>query len=305
MGTPMIPRDLRGYGQNPPKLRWPGGARLAVSLVVNIEEGAELSLSAGDERNEGIYEVNDRVEGYADPCMLSHFEYGTRVGYWRVLDMLSDHGIAGTFSACGRAIEQSPWMASEAVARGHEVSAHGYRWERHAEMDEDQERQVIRRTIDGITAGAGVRPVGWHTRSASSVNTRRLLIEEGGFLYDSDAYNDDLPYFVDGLETPHVILPYSFDTNDMRFSNHGGFVYGDDFARYCIDAFNRLWDEAATTPKMMSIGLHPRIIGRPARIGGLETLLKHILSRDDVWIAPRRDIAAFWIQSQGETQTAP
>ncbi len=295
----MINRDLRGYGPNPPTTRWREDARIAVSIVVNIEEGAELSLSTGDEKNEGVYEVNDLVEGYPDPCMVSHFEYGSRVGYWRILDTLEEHGVNATFSTCGRAVEVSPWLASEAVVRGHEISAHGYRWERHAEMDEEDERSVIRHTIDEITKSAGVRPVGWHTRSASSVNTRRLLIEEGGFLYDSDAYNDDIPYLVDGIKKPHVIMPYSFDTNDMRFFNQGGFIRSEDFACYCIDAFDNLWNEGCKTPRMLSIGLHPRIIGRPGRIGGLKTLLDHILSHDEVWVAPRRDIAEFWIKTQG------
>ena len=295
----MINRDLRGYGPNPPTTRWREDARIAVSIVVNIEEGAELSLSTGDEKNEGVYEVNDLVEGYPDPCMASHFEYGSRVGYWRILDTLEEHGVTATFSTCGRAVEVSPWLASEAVVRGHEISAHGYRWERHAEMDEEDERSVIRHTIDEITKSAGVRPVGWHTRSASSVNTRRLLIEEGGFLYDSDAYNDDIPYLVDGIKKPHVIMPYSFDTNDMRFFNQGGFIRSEDFACYCIDAFDNLWNEGSKTPRMLSIGLHPRIIGRPGRIGGLKTLLDHVLSHDEVWVAPRRDIAEFWIKTHG------
>ena len=295
----MINRDLRGYGPNPPTTRWREDARIAVSIVVNIEEGAELSLSTGDEKNEGVYEVNDLVEGYPDPCMVSHFEYGSRVGYWRILDTLEEHGVTATFSTCGRAVEVSPWLASEAVVRGHEISAHGYRWERHAEMDEEDERSVIRHTIDEITKSAGVRPVGWHTRSASSVNTRRLLIEEGGFLYDSDAYNDDIPYLVEGIKKPYVIMPYSFDTNDMRFFNQGGFIRSEDFACYCIDAFDNLWNEGSKTPRMLSIGLHPRIIGRPGRIGGLKTLLDHVLSRDEVWVATRRDIAEFWVKTHG------
>ncbi len=288
-------RDLRGYGGEPPDPKWPNGARLALSFVVNVEEGAELSLTAGDERNEAVYEVRDEVVGAADPCMLSHYEYGTRAAYWRVMDVLARGGARVTMSACARAFELSPWLAQDAIARGHEVSAHGYRWESHAGMSEAQERAVIAKTVATITRAAGVRPVGWHTRSASTVNTRRLLVEEGGFLYDSDAYNDDLPYLVDVAGTRHVVVPYSFDTNDMRFGPGGGFVLASDFSTYVIDAIDWLLREGQTAPKMLSVGLHLRIIGRPARIGALERILDHARERGSVWIATRADIARHWL----------
>ena len=199
-------------------------------------------------------------------------------------------------SACARAVELSPWLARDAVGRGHEVSAHSYRWERHAGMSEGEERAVIARTVKTITEAAGVRPVGWHTRSASTVNTRRLLVEEGGFLYDSDAYNDDLPYVVEVAGRRHVVLPYSFDTNDMRFSPGGGFTLGSDFATYVTDAFDWLWREGG---RMMSLGLHTRIIGRPGRIGALERVLEHVAARGQVWIATRAEIARHWRRRQG------
>jgi allantoinase len=294
-------RDFRGYGGAPPDARWPGRARVAVSIVVNVEEGAELSLSMGDERNEARYELVDEVVGAVDPCMESHFEYGTRAGYWRLMALLERFGVPATVSACARALEQSPWLARDALGRGHEIACHGYRWETHAAMPEEVEREVIARSVETITRVAGVRPVGWHTRSASSVNTRRLLVEEGGFLYDSDAYDDDLPYLAEVSGRAHVVLPYSFDTNDMRFQAGGGFTLARDFATYVTDAFDWLWREGATTPKMLSIGLHLRIIGRPGRVAGLEQVLAHITGREGVWVARRADVARHWRALHGLT----
>lgn len=290
----MSRRDFQGHGSRPPDPRWPGESRLAVSIVVNVEEGAELSLADGDERNEFVHEVVEEVVGVPDLCMESHFEYGMRAGYWRIAELLDRFGVKATFSASARALERSPWLARDIRARGHEIGAHSYRWERHAHLDERAEREVIRRAVTAIAAAAGARPVGWHTRSSPSPNTRRLLVEEGGFLYDSDAYNDDLPYVVDVVGRPHVVLPYAFDTNDMRFTRAGGFVQGDDFARYCLAAFDWLYKEGARTPKMMALGLHLRIIGRPGRIGGLETVLEHFCARDGVWFARREEIAHHW-----------
>ena len=298
-------RDFRGYGGHPPPVRWPNDARLAVSLVVNVEEGAELSLGMGDEANEFVYEAIERVEGVRDLCMESHYEYGTRAGWPRIRAVLARYGVRATLNACGRAIACSPWLAEEAVADGHELSCHGWRWERHVHMDQAHERRVIAETVTAIASAAGVPPVGWHTRSATSPNTRRLLVEHGGFLYDSNAYNDDLPYVVEVLGRTHVVLPYAFDTNDMRFSNGGGFVFGDDFARYCIDAFERLYEEGAGAPRMMSVGLHLRIIGRPARIGGLERFLAHAAARPGVWFARRDDIARAWRAGLGLPEWAP
>ncbi|SEP29971.1 Peptidoglycan/xylan/chitin deacetylase, PgdA/CDA1 family [Methylobacterium sp. ap11] len=290
-------RDFRGYGGRPPKVIWPGGARLAVSVVVNVEEGAELSLGMGDERNESVYEVVEEVVGSRDLCMESHFEYGPRAGWPRIRSLLSAYGVAATLNANGRAVALSPWLAQEAVADGHEVAAHGWRWERHAGMGEAEERAAIAKAVAAIRDATGRAPVGWHTRSATSDNTRRLLMEQGGFLYDSNAYNDDLPYLVPGREgRPHVVLPYAFDTNDMRFQRGGGFVFGDDFARYCIDAFDRLYAEGGDAPRMLSVGLHLRIIGRPGRIGGLERFLAHAAAHEGTWFARRDAIAGHWLR---------
>ncbi|MBY0331037.1 MAG: allantoinase PuuE [Acetobacteraceae bacterium] len=293
-GMPHPDRDLAGYGRSPPAPGWPEDARLALSFVVNVEEGAELSLTSGDARNEATHEIREEVEGHPDPCMETHFAYGARAGLWRILDLFDAFGVKATFSACGRAVAATPVLAAEPAARGHEVSAHGWRWERHAGMEEATERAVIARTIEAITEACGARPVGWHTRSAPSVNTRRLIVEEGGFLYDSDAYDDDLPRVVHVGGTPHVILPYAFDTNDMRFAPGGGFVQAEDFGRYCIAAFDWLMREGQAAPRMMSVGLHLRIIGRPARMRGLEMLLEHVARTPGTWVARRADIARHW-----------
>jgi peptidoglycan/xylan/chitin deacetylase (PgdA/CDA1 family) len=274
-------------------------------VVINVEEGAELSLGMGDEANEFVYEAVQRVDGHRDLCMESHFEYGTRAGWPRLRAMLRDYGVRATLSCNGRAIAISPWVAQEAVADGHEIAAHGWRWESHVGMDEAHEREVIAATAQVLGSAAGTPPVGWHTRSATSLATRRLLVEHGGFLYDSNAYNDDVPYAVTVQGQPHVVLPYAFDTNDMRFSNGGGFVQADDFATYCMGAFDRLLQESAHAPKMLSIGLHLRIIGRPARIGGLERFLAHATKAPGVWFARRDEIAHAWRAANGLAPWTP
>ena len=283
-------RDLKGYWKADPAPCWPNGARLAVSFVVNIEEGAELSIGQGDERNESKYEAIEEILNAPDPCMESHFGYGPRRGYQRIVEALDAYSAKATFSTCGRAAEVTPWLIEDAVSRGHEISCHGWRWETHAGMTLDTERDVIRRTFDTISDIAGIAPVGWHTRSATSPQTRVLLKEHGGFVYDSNAYDDDVPYMDEGL----VILPYAFDTNDMRFAPGGGFVQIQDFVDYVIAGFDRLYAEGAQASRMMSIGLHTRIIGRPSRIGGLENILSHIAGKTDVWVASRKEIAACW-----------
>jgi len=288
-------RDFQGYGGVPPAACWPGDARIALSIVLNFEEGAELAVADGDERNEKTYEIIEEVRDAADPCMMSHYEYGTRAGYWRIVDVLAEHGANVTVSTCGRAAERSPALLRDAAERGHEIACHGYRWENRAHMPEAAERRDINRTFDAVRDACGREPVGWHTRSAPSVNTRRLLVEHGSFLYDSDAYNDDLPYVCTDYGRPHVVVPYAFDTNDMRFAPGGGFVQAADFATYCIGAFDRLFREGDKgRPKLMSVGLHLRLIGRPARIGGLEAFLEHVNRKGGTWICRRGDVARHW-----------
>jgi peptidoglycan/xylan/chitin deacetylase (PgdA/CDA1 family) len=288
-------RDLLGYGGSPPDPGWPGGARVAVSLVVNFEEGAEYSIADGDGENEGVYEIEQRLVGQPDPTIDSHFEYGSRAGWWRVMDLLERRGAKATVSACGQAVERLPMLAADAVRRGHEVSAHGWRWESHHALDEATERERIALTVRAIRQATGIRPVGWHTRSPASYRTRRLLVEEGGFLYDSDAYNDDLPYFVQVGGRRHLVLPYAFDTNDMQFFHTQRFRGAADFAEYVIEAFDWLHREGAHAPKMLSLGLHLRMIGRPGRIGALDRILRHIADKGEAWVARRVDIAHHWL----------
>lgn len=294
----MNTRNFSGYGNQLPALRWPGGKGLAVSFVLNIEEGAELTLSAGDERNENTHEVVHEIVGARDFCMESHFEYGARVGYRRIVREFVSRGIPLTLNVCARALEATPWVADDARAHGFELCCHGWRWESHAGMPEAQERAVIARCVATIERLSGRRPVGWHTKSSRSEATRRLLVEQG-FLYDSDAYNDDRPYFVDVEGRRHLVLPYAFDTNDMRFFNGGAFVRGQDFADYVADACDWQLREVGDAPAMLTIGLHTRIIGRPARMAGLVRILDDLRAQADVWLATREAIARHWIAAAG------
>ncbi len=297
-GKKLYERNFIGYHGNPPHPQWPDKARVAVSFVVNFEEGAELTISGGDERNESSYETIAEIVGYPDPCMESHYEYSTRAAYWRVMSVFAEFGIPVTLSACGKAVATSPWLAQDAVKRGHEVACHGWRWEQHYHMGVEEERSAISKTVEAIEEATGIRPVGWHTRSTPSVNTRRLLVEEFDFEYDSDAYNDDLPYFLQFGNRSHVVVPYAFDTNDMRFQfGNEHFKRATDFSFYINDAFDWLWEEGEMAPKMMSIGLHLRRIGRPGRIGGLHNILSHMTGRGQTWFARRRDIARHWRQT--------
>jgi peptidoglycan/xylan/chitin deacetylase (PgdA/CDA1 family) len=241
-----------------------------------------------------VYEIEQHLVGQPNPAIDSHFEYGSRAGWWRIMELLGQHNAPVTVSSSGRAVERVPLLARDAVRRGHEIAAHGWRWEGHADLGEAEERDRIARTVAAIKAVTGVRPVGWHTRSPGSADTRRLLVEEGGFLYDSDAYNDDLPYFVEVAGKRHLVLPYAFDSNDMQFFHTNRFSGAGDFASYVIDAFDWLHREGAHAPKMMSIGLHLRIIGRPGRIAALDKILGHMADRGAAWIARRIDIANHW-----------
>jgi peptidoglycan/xylan/chitin deacetylase (PgdA/CDA1 family) len=211
------------------------------------------------------------------------------------MEVLERHGAKVTVSASGRAVERLPVLAQDAVQRGHEISAHGWRWESHHALDEATERERIAMTVAAIRRATGIRPVGWHTRSPGSYRTRRLLVEEGGFLYDSDAYNDDLPYFVEVGGRRHLVLPYAFDSNDMQFLHSNRFSGAADFSAYVIDAFDWLHTEGAHAPKMMSVGLHLRMIGRPGRIGALDRVLRHMTDKGGAWIARRVDIAQHWL----------
>jgi len=294
-------RDLVGYGNTPPQGRWPNGARLAVSIVVNYEEGSERSLAMGDPDQEamtewGNYPMPPHIRNLA---MESMYEYGARVGVWRVLEMLAETGVRATFFACALPFEQNPAVARAAVDAGHEICSHGYRWEEVFRLSEQEEREHIRLAVESFQKTCGKRPVGWYCRYGASTRTRRLVVEEGGFLYDSDAYNDDVPYFVEVSGKRHLVVPYTPDINDFCFWNSPGFVQADDFFIYLKESFDVLYAEAARYTRMMSIGLHPRIIGRPGRIRGLRRFIDYAKQFPDVWFATREEIARAWLQQHG------
>ena len=292
-------RDFIGYGKQKPKIFWPQNNKIAVSFVVNIEEGAELSISSGDSQNEHVYENNKtKILNVPDLCMESHFEYGLRSGIWRIFNIFDKFDLKATFSCCSLALEKSPWLVDEILNRNHEISAHGVKWISHAYLNREEEKKIINDCYSSIFKLSGHAPMGWHTKSSTSPFTRDLLIEHGGFIYDSNAYNDDIPYVVKKKDQKFVIIPYSFDTNDMRFDGNNGFVKGDDFNIYCKESFNQLLLETKDgSPRMMSIGLHPRIIGKPGRIKGLEDFIKYIKTFKNVWIPKRIDIAKYCLEN--------
>ena len=287
-------RDFYGYGPTPPAVKWPGKAPLAISFVLNIEEGAEFSVTSGDPYNEDTHEVRNRIEGSPDLCMESHFEYGARAGYWRIMRAFEEANIPITLNACARGLLATPWVAEKALARGDELCCHGWRWEAHAGMALEAERALIAQCVQSFIKVSGKAPAGWHTKSSASVNTRALLVEHGGFLYDSDAYNDDLPYYLTVSGKPHLVLPYGFDTNDMRFFVNHDLVLGQHFCDYTMDAVRALMQEGVDAPRMLTIGLHTRIIGRPGRMIGLINLIK-ALKALPVWFATREQLARHWL----------
>ena len=295
-------RDLIGHGRYTPQIKWPGGARVAVSLVINYEAGAENSFAAGDQTQEGIGEfampINPANPAIRDLITESTFEYESRAGIWRLARLLDEFNIKSTFYACGMALKLNPAVGEYIAEAGHEPCSHGWRWEELWRLTEDQEREHLHLAIDAIRETCGTRPVGWFSRGAASERTRRLLVEEGGFLYDSDAYNDDLPYMTTVMGQQHLVLPYSFAFNDMRFV-FPGFSDPMSFANYLTMAFDDLWEEGATNPKMMSIGLHPRWVGQPGRTRALRVFLEHALNKGGVWFAPRKEIAQWWLQQTG------
>jgi len=293
-------RDLVGYGRDIPGGHWPNGARLAINVVVNYEEGSERSFAMGDPDQEpmtewGSYPLPKAVRNIA---METMYEYGSRVGIWRILDALADADIRSTFFACAVAFEQNPAVAKAAVAAGHEICSHGYRWEEVFRLSEEEEREHIRLAVQSFEETCGRRPSGWYCRYGPSVRTRRLLIEEGGFLYDSDAYNDDVPYFVHVDGHKRLVVPYTCDINDLRFWNSPGLSQADDFFHYMRESFDTLYAEAARGPRMMSIGLHPRMIGRPGRIRSLKRFFDYAKQYSDVWFTTREEIAGAWLQRE-------
>ena len=292
------PRDLIGHGAKAPDPKWPGGARLALQIVMNYEEGGERSILHGDDFAEAfLQEVvgMQPLKGVRNMQVESIYEYGTRVGFWRLRRLFAERDVKISVFAVGMALERHPQAAAALVEAGHEVVSHGWRWIDYQFVGEDEEREHIRLAIESLTKATGSRPRGWYTGRLSP-NTRRLVVEEGGFLYDSDAYNDDLPYWVLVSGKPHLVIPYTLDNNDMKFGMPQGFNTGDDFFTYLRDAFDVLYAEGATAPKMMSVGLHMRLAGRPGRFAALRRFLDHVQRHRDVWICRRIDIAHHWIR---------
>lgn len=294
------PRNLVGYGEHPPHAAWPDKARIAVSFVLNYEEGGEMCLLHGDHESEAyLHEVpgTPPLMGQRNMNIESVYEYGSRAGFWRIRRLFMERGLTLTIYGVGMALERHPDAARAMVEAGFEIASHGYRWVDYQNMSEDEEREHIRLAIEAIEQTTGSRPVGWYT-GRNSPNTRRLVVEEGGFLYDSDSYADDLPYWELVEEKPHLVIPYTLDNNDMKYGVLNGFSDGDSFYTYLKDAFDVLYAEGEDAPKVMSIGLHCRLAGRPGRAAALARFLDYVQSHDRVWVTTRADIARHWIATR-------
>ena len=295
------PRDLIGYGQNPPKADWPGNARIALQFVLNYEEGGESNVLHGDAGSEKFLSEIIGAQSYParHMSMESVYEYGSRAGVWRILREFQLRGLPLTIFGVAMAMRRHPELASIFISLGHEVACHGLRWIHYQDTDEITEREHMQNALDIIKQLTGVMPQGWYT-GRDSPNTRRLLVENGNLLYDSDYYGDDLPFWTevetsDGTAKPHLVVPYTLDTNDMRFATAQGFNSGEQFYQYLRDSFDVLYKEGESRPKMLSVGLHCRIAGRPGRFAALQRFLDHVQSHDRVWICRRIDIAHHWI----------
>jgi len=292
------PRDLIGYGTSPPRAEWPNSARVAVQFVLNYEEGAENSVLHGDAASETfLSEIIGALPypGARHMSMESLFEYGSRVGVWRVLDAFRERNLPLTVFAVAMALERNPKVAEVALRDGHDICSHGLRWINYHGIPEAIEREHMAKAIEIQKRITGERPLGWYTGRTSEA-TRRLVAEEGGFLYDSDDYSDELPFWSREIAKPHLVIPYTLDANDMRFATPQGFNTGEQFFVYLKDTFDTLYAEGATVPRMMSVGLHCRLIGRPGRIAGLKRFLDYVMAHERVWIARRIDIARAWIE---------
>jgi putative urate catabolism protein len=289
----MSDREYIGYGATPPDPRWPNGARLALSFVLNYEEGGERTILEGDGESESfLHEVVGAPPtiGRRNLNTESMFEYGSRAGFWRIHRIFTSHGLRLTVYAVGQALERNPEAARAMVDADWEVASHGYRWIDYIEWDEEAEREHFRLAIEAIEKTCGQRPVGWYTGRLSD-NTRRLVVQTGGFLYDSDSYADELPYWVEVEGQDHLVIPYTLDNNDMKFMSTNGFVTSSQFLEYLVDAFEQLHAEGG---RMMNVGLHCRIVGRPGRAPALDKFLAHVKQKEDVWVTTRAEIARHW-----------
>ncbi|WP_295008880.1 allantoinase PuuE [uncultured Dechloromonas sp.] len=295
------PRDLIGYGRNPPHADWPQGARIAVQFVLNYEEGGENCVLHGDAGSEQFLSELFNPASYPDRhlSMEGVYEYGSRVGVWRFLREFERRGLPMTIFGVAMALERHPELTAAFKELGHEIACHGWRWIHYQNMDEATEREHMRVGLEIIERLTGDKPLGWYT-GRDSPNTRRLVADQG-LLYDSDYYGDDLPFWAtvrksDGSDAPHLIVPYTLDTNDMRFSLPQGFSHGDEFFEYLRDAFDVMYAEGEERPAMLSIGMHCRLLGRPGRFRALQRFLDHIEKHDRVWVCRRVDIARHWIE---------
>ncbi|HEY7245194.1 MAG TPA: allantoinase PuuE [Xanthobacteraceae bacterium] len=295
------PRDYVGYGGKPPDPRWPDGARMAINFVMNYEEGSEASVLDGDETTDvnmtEAHGVNQPVKG-RDLAAESMFAYGSRVGFWRLMRIFQERGVPVTIFACALALERNPPAAQAIRAAGFDVASHGWRWLRPHLLSEQEERSEIRKAIVSLERTVGQRPQGWYCRYGPSLNTRRLLAEEGGFLYDSDSYADELPYWEHVAGQRHLVVPYSLAHNDGKFVAQTGTA--SQWFEFIRDGFDMLYRESATRPRMMSVGMHMRLIGNPSRAVALERLLDHLCAHRDLWIARRIDIAKHWHALHGK-----
>ncbi|MBX3685815.1 MAG: allantoinase PuuE [Rhodocyclaceae bacterium] len=299
--TSNYPRDLVGYGRNPPQANWPGRARVAVQFVLNYEEGGENCVLHGDAGSEQFLSELFNPASYPERhlSMEGIYEYGSRVGVWRFLREFERRGLPLTIFGVGMALERHPEVSAAFKELGHEIACHGWRWIHYQNVPEEIEREHMKIGMEIIERLTGERPLGWYT-GRDSVNTRRLVADYGGFLYDSDYYGDDLPLWTevrksDGTTTPHLVVPYTLDTNDMRFAMPQGFSHGDEFFEYLRDAFDVMYDEGDERPAMMSVGMHCRLLGRPGRFRALQRFLDHIEKHDRVWVCRRVDVARHWI----------
>ena len=300
--TARYPRDLAGYGRNPPQAQWPGNARVAVQFVLNYEEGGENATLHGDAGSEQFLSEMFNPAAFPDRhlSMEGIYEYGSRVGVWRILREFEKRGLPLTVFGVGMALERYPEVAVAFKELGHEIACHGWRWIHYQNVDEATEREHLQLGLEAIRKLTGETPVGWYT-GRDSPRTRRLVVDHGGLEYDSDYYGDDLPFWMkvaktDGSVVPHLVVPYTLDCNDMRFSLPQGFAQAEDFFIYLRDSFDALYAEGAETPRMMSVGMHCRLLGRPGRIVALQRFLDHIEKHDRVWVCRRIEIARHWKQ---------
>ena len=291
-------RDLIGYGSNLPKVEWPNKARIAVQIVLNYEEGAENCVLNGDKNSEvflseiiGAQPIKGRHMN-----MESLYEYGSRVGFWRLHNLFQEKEIPITIFGVGMALEKNPEICKAIIEADYEVASHGWRWIDYQNIKKSEEKKHMQLAIKAHTKIFGKRPDGWYTGRCSP-NTRDLVMEDGGFLYDSDSYSDDLPYWENRNKKKQLIIPYTLDNNDMRFATNQGFNTGDHFYSYLKDSFDTLYEEGRTNPKMMSVGLHCRLIGKPGRIQSLKKFLDYIQKHEDIWVCKRVDIAKHWIKN--------